>query len=430
MIEYAALRGFNYTQSNVWTDTDFWDHYDHEIVDREMGYARRLRLNSARIFLTYPNYVRDKERFLHHVRDFVRTAWSHGISTNPILYCGFRFLEEDRQPRPPTEERLLPLPRTVLDKSSWVLGERFFDDVYAAIGSEPGLLFWDISNEPGYTDDFVTWYDDEPEYLQTFRTRPDMAVLRERQEKVWEIVRHFCRYVKARDPHHDIGVGNTFVFETEPSQTADLVDVIIFHDYSATRGRMRKILERAKALGEKYNKPVLDNETCCLCRGNPYDMAIELHEEYGIGWYLFELMIGADGWNRAHGVVYPDGTIRDPAIVAALSGFYRNRGDRCPVVRVDVNQEDYVTELLQRIDRLMIDTRRNRRRDHSGDAAEVLELCEYAANLIEAGELAPMTLPPTARVAAYRRQADPDVEVLKDWLAELARTLQDACRLM
>jgi len=431
MIDYGKLRGFNYSPSNIPYGGDRWEHYDHAVADREMGYAERLRFNSARVFFNYASYAKNRELFLANIRDYVRTAWSHGISTSPVLYAGFRFLPEDFQRKGGVDETgLQPLARTIEDKSSWALGEKYFDDILAAIGDEPGLLFWDISNEPGYTDDFVTWYDDEPEYLQTFRTRPNMEVLRERQEKTWEIVRHFCRYVKSKDPKHDLGVGNIFIFETEPSKTAELVDVIIFHDYSATRGRLHKILNMAKAIGEKYGKPVLDNETCCLCRSNPYDMAIQMHEEYGIGWYLWELMIGNNMWTRAHGIFYPDGTIRDPSIVAAVLGFHRNRGDNCPVIRADVNQEDYVTELLKRIDTLMISTRRNRRIDHSTDAAEVLELCEYAANILEAGELVPMTYPPTARVAAYRRQADPDVEELKDWLMEMATTLKNACRIV
>lgn len=427
-VDYAKLRGFNYTQSNVWTDSYFWDNYDHDIVDREMGYAQSLNLNSARIFLIYQCYLKDKQKFLANVKDFVQTAWAHGISTNPILYCGFRFLPEDQERPTRVPGVLPPLPKTVTDPTSWHLGEEYFDDVLAAIGDEPGLLFWDISNEPGYTDDFVTWYDDEPEYLQTFSQRPDMQELREKQEQVWAIVRHFCKYVKQKDPNHDIGVGNIFIFETEPSGTAELVDVIIYHDYSATRARMRMITEWAVAMGKKYNKPILNNETCCLCRGNPYDMTLEMMEEYGIGWYVFELMIGEDGWNRAHGLVYPDGTIRDPATIAALFGFYRKRG--AGIVRADVNQEDYVTELLQRVNMLMERTRRNRNMDHSKDAEDVLELCEYAANILEAGELVPMNYPPTARVEAYRRQQDPDVEELKDWLFELVETLKKACRIV
>ena len=218
MIDYSKLRGFNYTPSNIPFGGDRWESYDHEVADREMAYAERLRLNSARVFLSYASYYKNPALFLANVQDFVRTAWSHGVSTNPIIFTGFRFLPEDFSRKHVAGERLQPLSQTIQDKASWVLGEKYFDDLLATIGEEPGLLFWDISNEPGYSDDFVTWYDDEPEYLQTFRTRPDMTVLRDRQEKTWEIVRHFCKYVKTKDPRHDIGVGNIFIFETERSE--------------------------------------------------------------------------------------------------------------------------------------------------------------------------------------------------------------------
>ncbi len=428
MKDYSYLRGFNYTQGNVWTDTDFWEEYNHNITDREMGYAERLRLNSVRVFLTYSSYKKNPVRFLDNVKDFVQTAWKHGISSTPIIYHGFRFLPGDYEPVIHRENQPSPLPETILDRNCWVLGEKYFDDLLGAIGNEPGLLFWDISNEPGYHDEWVTWYDAEPEYYHTFRSEPDMEVLRSNQESVWEIVRHFCRYVKGKDPKHDIGVGNIYIFEFEPSRTADLVDIILFHDYSSTRGRMRRIYDMAKALGKKYGKPVVNNETCCLCRANPYDMTLEMLEEYGFGWYLFELMIGNDGWNRVHGIVYPDGTIRDPSIVAALSGFFRNRGET--ILRSDVNQENHVMDLIRRVNLMMADTRRNNRMDHSKDAAEALELCEYAANLLEAGELIPMAVPPTAKVAAYRRQADPDVEEIKDWLYDLVELLKKACHIV
>ena len=428
-VDYSKIRGFNYTQSNCWGAPDFWDRYDHEIVDREMGYAERLNLNSARIFLGYHIYATLGDKFLANVKDFVQTAWKHGISTNPILFSGgFRFIPEEFERKPWTGEGLPPLTKTIEDKSTWMRGEKYVDTVIEAIGSEPGILFWDIANEPGYADDFVTWYDDEPEYLQTFRERPNMEELREKQEKTWEIIRHFCKYVKEKDPDHDLGVGNIFIFETEPSGTIDLVDVIVFHDYSATRGRMRMINQMAVDLGKKYNKPIVDNETACLCRGNPYDMTIEVAEEFNLGWYLYELMVGSNMWNKAHGLVYPDGTVRDPSIIAALFGFYRNRTETA--IRADVNQEDYVTELLWRVNNLMRDTRRNAYRNHSGDVEKVLELCEYAANILEAGELCPMNYPPTAKVAAFRRQANPDVEECKDYLLELAEMLKKACRIV
>ena len=30
-VDYSAIRGFNYTQSDVWTDMYFWENYRHDI---------------------------------------------------------------------------------------------------------------------------------------------------------------------------------------------------------------------------------------------------------------------------------------------------------------------------------------------------------------------------------------------------------------
>lgn len=428
--DYSFVRGFNYTQSDAWTDVNFWEEYNHDIVDRDLGYAERLRLNSARIFLTYSSYRKNPGQFLANVKDFVRTAWKHGISTNPIIYHGMRFLPEDFLPPKEGEEH--PIPRTLLDKSCWTLGEQYFDDLSEAIGKEPGLLFWDISNEPGYRTESGTWYEDEPEYVHQYGEKPDMEYLRYRQELVWEFIRHFCKYVRKKDPENAIGIGNTFIYETEPGKTAELVDIIVFHDYSETRGKLQNICEMAKALGEKYGKPVINNETGCLCRANPYDMAIEMAEEYGFGYYLFELMIGVDVWNRVHGICYPDGTVRDPSIVAALYGFFRNRSET--LIPTDVNQEGHAYRALEMADRAL---RKNKNGisfapggDHSRDTAELLEACEYIANLLEGGQLVPMDVPPTARIAAYRRQERPDADEIKTFLCGLAETLKKACHLI
>ena len=428
-VDYTGIRGFNYTQPDARNDFDFWTHYSHETVDRDMGYAERLRLNSARIFLSFAAYRKDPDAFFAHVRDFVRTAWAHGISTNPIVFHGAFFFPMEEEFRPAEGETLRPLSKTIRTPDSWREGEIYFDRLCQTIGGEPGLLFWDAFNEPGYTDQFVTWYEEEPKYVQDFRPGiPDLKELREKQEKTWEFVRHFCRYIQAKDPDHDVGIGNIFIWETEPSRTAELVDVIVFHDYSSTRRRLREVLETAKELGRKYGKPVVDNEMCCLARANPYDMSIQLHDEYGVGWYLFELMIGSDMWNRVHGVVYPDGTVRDPSIVAAIGGFFRNRGPEA--LRPDVNQEDYTERALFYADRALRETRRPAGGNTPEDAEKLLEACEFAANLLETGELVPMDMPPTARIAAYRRMKEPDCDMIREFLAELAETLRKKTHLL
>ena len=111
-VDYSSLRGFNYTQPDARDDYDFWLHYSHETVDRDMGYAERLRLNSARIFLSFAAYRKDPDAFFDHVKDFVRTAWSHGISTNPIVYHGAFFFPIEEEFQPVEGETLPPLAST------------------------------------------------------------------------------------------------------------------------------------------------------------------------------------------------------------------------------------------------------------------------------------------------------------------------------
>ena len=36
-VDYSAIRGFNYTQPDCGMDLKFWNNYNHDIVDRDMG---------------------------------------------------------------------------------------------------------------------------------------------------------------------------------------------------------------------------------------------------------------------------------------------------------------------------------------------------------------------------------------------------------
>ena len=74
--------------------------------------------------------------------------------------------------------------------------------MYQAVGSEPGLLFWDIANEPGYhTPNFATFYPEEPEFRHLLDPKPqDMEAFRAKQESVWAFIRHAIAHVREKDP--------------------------------------------------------------------------------------------------------------------------------------------------------------------------------------------------------------------------------------
>jgi hypothetical protein len=383
LADYSFIRGVCYS----------WDG-DQATIERDLCYAQRLMLNSTRIWLRYSQYWQDPAAYIEKLRTYVRTAHGMGISTMPILWNGNK------------------IDVSILDTDYRTTGEQYVNHVVDALKDEEGLLMWDIMNEPTCND-----------YIR--KATPEQRP--EHEATMWSFVRHFCTYVRETDPHNAITVGNTYVGDTEP--TADLVDVISFHDYLETRQRVENTYLQAEAVSARYGKPLINSELACLCRANPYDMALEICERHHVGWYLFELMVHGY-WGDVHGIVYPDGTVRDPAIVAALHGFHRNR-DVGTRIRPNPNKEGRVSQALKLVEDTLTDESSlflHRRRPTD----ELLEAAEYCANLLEGCEMVPMIDAPSARILAWRQQHEEerDREAIRAFTYDLARLLKKHCQIL
>jgi hypothetical protein len=120
-----------------------------------------------------------------------------------------------------------------------------------------------------------------------------------------------------------------------------------------------------------------------------------------VGWYIWELMI-THQWGTVHGVFHPDGTIRDPTIVAALLGMFRDRAE--DVMPAAPDREDFVTRAVTNNKKWLADA------NAGWDAG--LDLAEVSANLLEAGQLIAMNDPPTRTVELFRKGA-PNMTALR-----------------
>ena len=368
---YAHLRGFNYTPSTAVNDISFWRDYDEGLVERELTYAQRLGLNSARPFLAYVVYEHDPKSFLNRLTHFVRTAHDRGIGVMPVVWDS---CFDDTIPTiGSTENKWIPNPGVQrLGPEFWPAGEAYCADLVQTLGSEPGLAMWDIMNEPLIT----SWVmEDTPERD-------------ERKGTIWNFVHHFCGVMKELDSAHPITVGVANVATLGHVETH--VDVLSYHDYLPTRAAIRAQIDDGLRVAEANQKPIFISELACLARANPYDVTLEICQEAGIGWYLWELMIGESRWRDIHGVVYPDGTVRDPSIVAAIQGFFRRRGP--DMIPPDVDKEGAATRVLGQAEDWLGTA--------DSDYAKGLGLLETIANLLETGEHVPMSDPPSASVLA------------------------------
>jgi hypothetical protein len=131
-----------------------------------------------------------------------------------------------------------------------------------------------------------------------------------------------------------------------------------------------------------------------------------------IGWYIWELML-TGSWGTVHGVFYPDGTVRDPAIVAALLGFFRNRG---PNVIEDVpDRENHLTEAVANNKKWLADP--------NADWNAGLDLAEVSVDLLEASQLIAMHDLPSRKVMLMRAGA-PDLATLRSMLEKYTALLE------
>ncbi len=365
--DLSGVRGFNYQSAESIGHAEHWLNYDPAITERDLNYAQRLQLNQVRVFVPQAAWEKNKEAFRKNLLHFVRAARERGIGVMPTIQ--YKFGEWK-------------------DRAAWPNSREFVADLVAAIGKEPGLAIWDVENEPECC--FLPPTPDN-------RLRMEHAV-------------YMAKVFHEIDPVTPVTIGATFA--ENMIEMGDAVDVLSFHNYSPTRAEIRASIQKAKEYAGKTGKPLVNSEIGCVARANPYDVTLEEHMKAHVGWYVWELMITGN-WGTVHGVFYPDGTVRDPSIVAALLGMFRNRGK--DVVEEVPDRENHLTEAVAKNKEWLANPNAN------WEAG--LDLAEVSANLLEAAQLIAMHDLPTRQVALLRKGPQ-NMAALRDALTKYTSLLE------
>lgn len=365
--DLSGVRGFNYQSAPTPGHTEHWLQYSAAETERDLDYARRLQLNQVRVFIPWAAWERDREAFRNNLRHFVRAAHQRGIGVMPVLQY----------------RRGMSM-----DTTQWPAAREYVADLVATIGREPGLAIWDVSNEPDCC------------------ALPPTPANRTRMEFAMRMARLF----QELDPVTPVTIGATFA--QGMIDMGEAMDVLSFHNYYGTRAAIAAEIAKAKEYAAKVGKPLINTEIGCVARANPYDVTLEEHMKAGVGWYIWELMITGQ-WGTVHGVFYPDGTVRDPSIVAALFGMFRNRGPN--VIPEVPDREGHLTRAIENNRRWLADP--------NAAWAPGLDLAEVSANLLEAAQLVAMHEPPTRQIDLMRR-GEPDLAGLRAALERFTALLE------
>ncbi len=360
---------------------------------KELAYGTRVGLNTVRFWISRLAYEKDGDAYVQRIVEFVRTCHACGYKSMPILFNGNMLNPETIKPE------------------AYAAADAYAAAFVNALKDEPGLLMFDLMNEP---------------LCNKYISQAPQEEREARKAETWAFLRREIELVAKLAPDALLTVGYTTAFEIEES-TAKMLDVISFHDYSDCRERIRANFDKAKEWGEKLGKPVINTEMGCLARANPYEMVLQYCHEYQMGWVLFELMIHGRCIDE-HGIFYEDGTIRDAGTIAAMFGCFRNRGES--VIPPNPNREGKADRAIAQIEEALKEYTSDAFDYRRSDKKKLLDACEVAANLLEACELVPMCDLPTAKVEKFRNDPNADLWEIRKLAYELANRLKEVCQIL
>jgi len=156
------LIGSNFLPSNAVNELEMWQAgtFDPAEIDRELGWAEKLGMNTMRVFLHNLPWEQDAPGFQKRIDQFLTIAARHHIRPMFVLF------DSCWDPDPKLGPQRPPIPgvhnsgwvqapgRSVLtDASLYPKLKDYVQGVVGGFANDPRILAWDIWNEPDNTND-------------------------------------------------------------------------------------------------------------------------------------------------------------------------------------------------------------------------------------------------------------------------------------
>ncbi|NGM67232.1 cellulase family glycosylhydrolase [Sphingobacterium sp. SGR-19] len=328
------LVGPNFTPSNAINQLEMWQEetYDSVTIDRELGWAADLGMNTVRVYLHDALYEQDSLGFLHRIDHFLGLADKHNIKTLLVIFdsCWDPFFElgKQREPTPFTHNSgwvQSPGQLALKDSTQYPRLERYVKGVIKRFANDQRVLGWDIWNEP----DNMTG----PSYEKV--ETPDKVAL------VLPLLRKSFAWARSVNPSQPItsGVWSGDWSSEEKMKPIERLqveesDIITFHNYDGPED----FEERIQWL-QRYEKPIICTEYMARPNGSTFATFLPIAKKYNVGMINWGFVDGKtqtkfpwDSWTKTytdeppvwfHDILRGDGSPYDPAeteVIKSLTG--------------------------------------------------------------------------------------------------------------
>lgn len=302
------LVGANYTPASAINQFEMWqaDSFDPQRIDRELGWAEAIGMNTMRVFLHNMLWEQDPEGLKARMDQFLAIAARHRIRPMFVLF------DSCWDPDPVAGPQRPPIPG--VHNSGWVQApgaarlkdarqygklEAYVKDVVGRFARDPRVLGWDVWNEPNNPGG--------GNYAPTPDKNRYVAVL---------LPRVFA-WARAADPVQPLTAGLWTGDRWDDPRSLDAIervqlaesDILSFHDYS-----WPETFERRARQMLGYGRPVLCTEYMARGNGSTFDNTLPIGKRLNIGMMNWGFVDGQtqtrlpwDSWKKPY--TYDEPTI-------------------------------------------------------------------------------------------------------------------------
>jgi len=310
--------GSNYTPASAVNELEMWqaETFDPVTIDRELGWAQALGMNTMRVFLHNLLWEQDPKGFAKRIDAFLAIAARHQIKPLFVLF------DSCWDPEPRLGPQHPPIPG--VHNSGWVQApgrlrledlsqypklRTYVEGVVGKFAKDERILGWDLWNEPD--NDGGGNYPRQPG----------------KERLVVGLLSQVFDWAQAQNPIQPLTSGlwrdddwsAGHLSATEQIQI-DRSDVISFHDYN-----WPEVFERRVKLMQSYGRPLLCTEFMARGNGSTFDGSLPIGKRNNVAMFNWGFVDGRtqtrlpwDSWQKPytrdepmlwfHEVLHGDGT--------------------------------------------------------------------------------------------------------------------------
>lgn len=280
--------GANFTPSTAVNQIEMWhpDTFDLATIDRELGYAAGIGMNTMRVFLHNLLWAHDAEGFKQRLNQYLDVAHKHGIKTLFVLF------DSDWDPNPTYGKQKAPVPGVhnsrwvqspgeaiLQDESQYPKLQAYVEGVVGYLAEDSRVLGWDLWNEPSNPGGGL--YDNIP--------------AKDKEKYIKNLLPQVYTWARSTNPSQPLTTGLWIGDDwSNKEQLGDIEriqidesDIISFHDY----GWPESFTKRVKQLSG-YGRPLITTEYMARGSGSTFDGTLPLGKKYNVGMINWGLVDG------------------------------------------------------------------------------------------------------------------------------------------